>query len=60
MKVTKCDQCGYEIGMKTDKCVNCGEPVGISVGGWKGLLTRIILILMILYIIYSAVKVFDQ
>lgn len=59
MKVTKCDQCGYEIGMKTDRCVNCGEPIGISVGRVKRLLTRIILVLIALYIIYSAVKVFD-
>ncbi|MEQ9619113.1 MAG: hypothetical protein RIG61_08070 [Deltaproteobacteria bacterium] len=60
MKTTKCEHCGYEIGMKIDRCPNCGERIGISVGGVKRLLTRIILLLIALYIIYSAVKVFDQ
>jgi hypothetical protein len=42
MKVTKCDDCGYEIGMKTDTCPSCGERIGIRVGGLKGLFRRII------------------
>lgn len=46
--------------MKIDRCPNCGEPIGISVGGFRGLLTRIVFLLMALYIIYSAVKFFDR
>lgn len=58
MKTTKCGECGYEIGMKVDTCPNCGEPIGIRVGGFRGLLARIVFLLMALYIIYSAIKMF--
>ncbi len=46
--------------MKVDECPNCGEPVGIKVGGFRGLVARIIFLLMALYIMYSAIKFFDQ
>jgi DNA-directed RNA polymerase subunit RPC12/RpoP len=60
MKVTKCDDCGYEITMKTDTCPSCGERIGIKVGGMGGFLRRIIFFLMALYIIYSAIKFFIE
>ena len=60
MKVTKCDECGYEISMKTDTCPSCGERIGIKVGGLKGLFRRIIFFLMAVYIVYSAIKFFIE
>ncbi len=60
MKITKCDNCGYEITMKTSTCPSCGEKIGIKIGGIKGLTRRIILFLMAMYIIYSAVKFFIE
>lgn len=60
MKTFKCGECGYEISIKTDTCPNCGEPMGIKIGGFKGLVSRIILILMAVYILYSAIKVFSE
>jgi hypothetical protein len=59
-KVTKCRECGYEIGMKVDICPNCGESLGIKVGGFRGLLTRIVFLLMALYVIYSAIKFLEH
>ncbi len=60
MKVSKCNECGYEISIKTDTCPNCGEEMGVRVGGVRGVLRRIILLLMALYIMYSALKIFAQ
>ena len=60
MKITKCGECGYEIGMKVDSCPNCGEPIGIKVGGLRGFLSRIVFLLMALYVIYSAVKFLEH
>lgn len=59
-KVTKCRECGYEIDMKVDRCPNCGEPIGISVGGFRGLLVRILFFLLALYVIYSAITFFNH
>lgn len=59
MKTSKCNECGYEISIKTDTCPNCGESIGIKIGGLKGLLSRIILLVMAAYILYSAIKVFS-
>jgi len=59
MKTSKCTECGYEISLKTDTCPNCGEAIGIKIGGLKGFLTRIILLIMATYILYSAIKVFS-
>ena len=58
MKTSKCSECGFEISMKTDTCPNCGESIGIKIGGFKGLLSRIILVLVAVYILYSAIKFF--
>ena len=60
MKITKCDNCGFEISMKTDTCPSCGERIGIKVGGSSGLVRRIIFFLMAVYIIYSAIKIFIE
>lgn len=46
--------------MKTDTCPSCGEKLGIKIGGSKGLFSRIIFLLMAVYIIYSAVKTFIE
>ena len=36
MNVTKCDECGYEISMKTDRCLNCGVKIGSKKkGGYR-------------------------
>lgn len=59
-EITKCDNCGFEISMKTDTCPSCGERMGIKVGGKKSLSSRIIFFLMAVYIIYSAIKIFIE
>ena len=58
MHVTKCDKCGYEIGMKTDSCANCGEPVGLKVSG-SGKIRIVLLIIAIVYIIRLALRFFS-
>lgn len=58
MHVTKCDKCGYEIGMKTDRCANCGEPVGLMVSG-GGKIRIVLLIIAIVYIIRLALRFFS-
>ena len=59
MKTSKCTECGYEISLKTDTCPNCGEAMGVKIGGLKGFLIRVILLIMAAYILYSAIKVFS-
>lgn len=59
MHVTKCEKCGYEIGMKTDRCANCGEPVGIRVSG-GGMIRKVLLIIAVIYIIRVAIRFFNQ
>jgi hypothetical protein len=60
MNITKCDNCEFEITMKTDTCPSCGEKIGTKVGGGKSLPSRIIFFLMAIYIIYSAIKIFIE
>lgn len=57
MHVTKCEKCGYEIGMKTDRCANCGESVGIKAGG--GMIRKVLLIIAVIYIIRMAIRFFN-
>ncbi|MGB2691402.1 MAG: hypothetical protein WBB48_05800 [Thermodesulfobacteriota bacterium] len=59
MNTTKCDNCGFEITMKTNTCPSCGEKIGTKLGG-KSLSSRIIFFLMAVYIIYSAIKIFIE
>jgi hypothetical protein len=58
MKITKCDYCGMEISTKTATCPGCGEKIGLKLRGSNRLSGRIIFLLMAVYIIYSAVKLF--
>ena len=61
MHVTKCDECGYEISIKTDRCLNCGERIGIiTKGGFKKYFSRIAFIVLAIYILLSALKAFRQ
>ena len=57
MPVTKCEECGYEIGIKTATCPGCGERIGIEFGGITGLIRRISLIIFALYILLSALRI---
>ncbi|HVY55773.1 MAG TPA: hypothetical protein VHC46_08460 [Thermodesulfobacteriota bacterium] len=59
MHVTKCDKCGYEIGMKIDRCVNCGEPVGLKAGG-AGNIKKVLFIIAVIYVIRLALRFFGQ
>ncbi|NIP30117.1 MAG: hypothetical protein GTO02_08175 [Candidatus Dadabacteria bacterium] len=60
MPVTKCEECGFEISMKSDICLNCGEKIyKISKGGIKSLIRRIIFVIIALYMLLSGLKVFD-
>jgi len=54
MDVTKCDECGYEIGIKVDTCPGCGERIGIDIGGFKGVIRRISIIIFAIYILLSS------
>jgi len=58
MGYSKCNHCDYEIPFETNTCPNCGKSIGIEIGGIKGLLTRIMLIIIAIYIFLSAVSYF--
>ncbi len=55
MHLTKCEECGYEITMKTKTCLNCGERIGgITKSGYKGFIRKIFFILFAIYMLASA------
>jgi hypothetical protein len=58
MSLTKCDECGYEITMKTNTCPICGESISRAPSGFQRLIYRIILILLAIYIFLAAMKYF--
>ncbi|HML95393.1 MAG TPA: hypothetical protein PKC29_08210 [Thermodesulfobacteriota bacterium] len=60
MQTTKCNNCGFEIGMKTPKCVNCGEPIGMKVPETGGLWRKLIFILIAISIVRTLLKFFGQ
>jgi len=60
MDVTKCEECGYEISIKTDRCPNCGERIGVNIGGALKFVRRLIFLLMTLYIVYTVFKFLDK
>ena len=58
LNVTKCDECGYEISLKTDRCLNCGEKVGrAKKGGARSFFRRIVFIIIAIYILLAALKI---
>ena len=58
MNVTKCEECGYEISLKTDTCLNCGVKIGkAKKGGRKSLFRRIVFIIIAIYILLAALKI---
>ena len=57
MNLTKCEECGYEITVKTNTCINCGEKIGeLKPGIIKVFMRRIIFIIFAIYILLSALK----
>ncbi len=57
MNLTKCEECGYEITVKTNTCINCGEKIGkLKPGRIKTFLRSIIYLLIAAYILLSALK----
>lgn len=55
MKVTKCEECGFEISVKTDACFNCGEKLTQTKNsGVRGFLKKVALILFAVYMLLSA------
>jgi len=59
MDIAKCEECGYEITLKTDTCPMCGESVNRGGSTFKRLIFRLILILLILYIFLTSVRMFN-
>lgn len=59
MTVTKCDECGYEISIKTDTCPNCGDRITRTVSTVWTIIRRFILIMFAAYILISAIKFLD-
>ena len=58
MNVTKCEECGYEITMKTDRCLNCGEKISrLKPSTLKKYVRRVFFILFAIYILLSALKI---
>ena len=58
MNVTKCEECGYEISLKTDTCLNCGIRIGkIGKGGVRGFFRRSVFIIIAIYILLAALKI---
>ncbi len=58
MTITKCDECGYEISLKTDICPNCGDSINRKVSKVWTIITRFILLIFAIYIFISAIKEF--
>lgn len=59
MNVIKCEECGYEISLKTDTCFNCGEKLTKSgKSGIRGFFRRSAFIIFAIYILLSALKIF--
>ncbi len=57
--VRRCEECGYETTAKTDICLSCGESMRRRMkGGIRGFLRSLILIVIAIYILLSAFKVF--
>ncbi len=56
MTITKCDECGYEISIKTDTCPNCGDRITRKVSTVWAIARRFILIIFAIYIFISAIK----
>lgn len=56
MTVTKCDECGYEISIKTDTCPNCGERIMRKVSTVWIIIRGFILIVFATYILLSAIR----
>lgn len=57
--VRRCEECGYETTAKTDICLACGESMRRrGKGGVRGLLRSLILLVIAVYILLSAFKVF--
>lgn len=57
MNLTKCEECGYEITVKTNTCINCGEKIGkLKPGRIKIFLRSIFYLLIAAYILLSALK----
>lgn len=58
MNVTKCEECGYEISIKTDTCLNCGVKIGnAKKGGLRGFFRRTVFIIIAIYILLAALKI---
>lgn len=60
MQTTKCNNCGFEIGMKTPKCINCGGPIDMKVPETGGLWRKLIFILIAISIVRTLLKFFAQ
>jgi RNA polymerase subunit RPABC4/transcription elongation factor Spt4 len=56
MTVTRCDECGYEISIKTDTCPNCGDSITRKVSTVWNIIIRFMLIIFAIYIFISAIK----
>ncbi len=59
MNVIKCEECGFEISMKTSTCFNCGEKL-TKAGKSRimGFFRRVAFILFAIYILLTALKIF--
>ena len=58
MNLTKCEECGYEITVKSNTCLNCGEKIGkLKPGKLKTFMRGIVYILIAVYILLSALKI---
>ncbi len=57
MNLTKCEECGYEISLKTDTCLNCGVNLKKNKkGGIRSLLRRIIIVIIVIQILITVLK----
>jgi len=60
MNLTKCEECGYEITVKTNTCINCGEKIGkLKPGKLKVFLRGIIYLLIAVYVLLSALNIIN-
>lgn len=60
MKTTKCEECGFEISIKSNICLNCGERIHKPTSNkFVGIIKRIIFIIFALYMLLSGLNVFE-
>ena len=60
MQTTKCEECGFEISIKSKICLNCGEKI-YKIGSNRigNIIKRIVFIILAIYMLLSGLNLLD-